>query len=115
VTPPDKQAIDDYVALCREQNAKAAKRAGRDLDAYLSGQADIPELRRHRTAGQVNCEANNSHCFHMMKRAFYTGVCCHCGTVREPFELSIPSSAKEHGEYRNMLPIAEWRKDHPQT
>jgi hypothetical protein len=111
----DKQKIDEYVALCHQQIAKAAIRSARDLDAYLSGQADIPELRHYRTVGQINCEATQSHCFHMMKRASWTGVCCHCGTVREPFELSVPSSRQEHGEYRHMIPIAEWRKDHATT
>lgn len=116
----DQMKIDEYVRLTHLEFAKAGRRSGIDLDAYLSGEADIPSMRgRFPTVGQINCEAAKSHCFHQMKRTEerpdeWVAFCCKCAVVRDGMEINIPPKGP-HGDYLNMVPIEKWRKDHPEA
>lgn len=107
MTPDEQHRIDEYAALVLEDMVRqynAPGGASEQIDLFLTGKLDIPSLRKYQTVGQINCEADKSHCFHRMPRIpnhEWRAVCCHCGTVREPMEVNIPGRGP-HGAYKDM-------------
>ncbi len=108
----DAEKIANYVELCHRQYELSASWAGRQIDAYLIGAVDIPELRgKYLTVGQINCGAKGHHCFHAVPdSADYACACCRCALVQAPMEVNIPGTGP-HGEYRHMVTLEEWKRN----